>query len=497
MRRFLLIVTIMFVASASSAQEYSKLWGKDGELWSPESRLPDFSFAGYHFGEDPLPHVEVAANVREFGAVGDGKHDDTDAFKKAIEATEAGAIRVPEGRWLLSDILWIKKPNIVLRGAGPDKTVLVFNTTLEAVRPNMGATTGGRPTSNYSWSGGFVWVKGSYGEQHIAAITTEVARGSRTLVVKDASKIAAGQRVMIQAKDTHEKSLLQHLYSGDAGDTAKVTKPVTAKMVSRVAAVDGNRVTLERPLRFDLRKEWSPTLRSFNPSVSEAGIEELSFEFPNTPYQGHFTELGYNAIAINGASDCWVRNVQIQNSDSGVYVSGMFCTVEGLIIDSDRKQEKGATGHHGILMGADCLVRDFDFRTHFIHDITLSSLNAGNVVKNGRGTNLSLDHHKKAPYENLFCNLDLGKGSEMWRCGGGASLGKHCGARGTFWNIRAEQAQEWPRDDFGPDSMNLIGVQTQAESMTDPEGRWLEAILPAQLEPSDLHAAQLARRLSR
>ena len=138
MRRFLLIVTIMFVASASSAQEYSKLWGENGELWSPESRLPDFSFAGYHFGEDPLPHVEVAANVREFGAVGDGKHDDTDAFKKAIEATEAGVILIPEGRWLLSDILWIKKPNIVLRGAGPDKTVLVFNTTLEAVRPNEG-----------------------------------------------------------------------------------------------------------------------------------------------------------------------------------------------------------------------------------------------------------------------------------------------------------------------------------------------------------------------
>lgn len=25
---------------------YSTLWGKDGELWKPDGRLPDFSFAG-------------------------------------------------------------------------------------------------------------------------------------------------------------------------------------------------------------------------------------------------------------------------------------------------------------------------------------------------------------------------------------------------------------------------------------------------------------------
>ena len=31
----------------------------------------------------------------------------------------------------------------------------------------------------------------------------------------------------------------------------------------------------------------------------------------------------------------------------------------------------------------------------------------GNVFSNGRGVDLSLDHHKKGPYKNLFNCIDL------------------------------------------------------------------------------------------
>ncbi len=57
----------------------SALWGEQGEKWSAQSRLPDFSFAGYHCGEDPIPRVAVAASIRDFGARGDGVTDDTTA----------------------------------------------------------------------------------------------------------------------------------------------------------------------------------------------------------------------------------------------------------------------------------------------------------------------------------------------------------------------------------------------------------------------------------
>ncbi|MBT3296840.1 MAG: right-handed parallel beta-helix repeat-containing protein [Verrucomicrobia bacterium] len=483
------------MSDVASAQTHSELWGRHGEKWSPQSRLPDFSFAGYHFGEDPLPQVKVVADVTRFGAKGDGKTDDTAAFKRAIAETEQGAILVPAGHYLLSDILWIEKSGIVLRGEGTDKTVLHFTSELEDVRPNMGATTSGKKTSNYSWSGGFLWVKGGTKSALISPIASECTRGDKTLLLEKAGGIKVGQRVQVALTDDAQKTLLVHLYSGDSGPTTKFTKAVKVSMVSRVAAVSGKQVTLERPLRWDIRKGWKPTLKTFEPRVSEVGIEELAISFPLKPYQGHFSERGMNGIAMNGVSDCWVRNVKISNCDSGIFVGGSFCTVDGLVVDGSRTATRGDTGHHGVTMGRDCVLQNFDFQTKFIHDITMSNLQVGNVVKNGKGINLSFDHHKRCPYENLFCNIDVGDGGQVWRCGGGRDLGKNCGARGTFWGIKAKQDIKWPRKGFGPDSMNIVGVKTQAESMKDPNGKWFEAMAPESLLPADLHAAQLAARL--
>jgi ribosomal protein L21E len=481
----------------SHGQEYSELWGKNGEKWTPQSRLPDFSFAGYHCGESPLPDIKAVTDVTKFGAKGDGKTDCTQAFIDAIKATDNGAITIPAGRYIINDIIWIKKSGIVLRGAGIGKTILYFPKTLEDVKTNMGATTSGKPTSNYSWSGGFIWAKGSIRRNSIATITEDCQRGSKTIKIdKTNVELRKGQRVTIEMKDDAERTLLNHIYSGDTGDTAKITKPKTIRMNNRIVSVNDNTITLERPLRLDIRKSWSPKLKTYEPNVSEVGIEDLSIEFPVKPYPGHtFEELGMNGIAMNGVADCWIRNVQISNSDSGIFLAGEFCTADGILIDSSRPDGKGTTGHHGISFGSDCLVENFEFKTHFVHDFTVSGSNNGNVIKNGKGINLSLDHHKRGPYENLLCNIDIGKGNEIWRSGGGQALGKHSAARGTFWCIKTEDNIYYPPEQFGPDSINIVGIKTDGKSIKKIDGKWFEAIPPEKLQPADLHAAQLAKRL--
>lgn len=497
----LFFTTLIFLNTVQlTAQSYSELWGKQGENWSPESRLPDFSFAGYHSGEDPLPEYEVTANVLDFGGKGDGKTDCTQAFRDAINKTEQGAILIPAGRYLISDIIWLEKPNLVLRGEGPGKTVITTNRTLEEVKPNMGATTSGKPTSRYSWSGGFLWMKGNIRDQKLAQITSEMKRGSRELTLSTPVKLKTGERVVIELMDDRNKSLINHLYSGEPDNTSEIKKTIKPRFVSKVTHVKDNQITLERPLCFDIRQEWSPVLKTFAPSVQESGIEDLSIEFPVTPYKGHFTELGFNGIAMNHVSDCWVRNVHIANCDSGIYVSGYFCTVDGLVITSERPRNKDSrnrtqTGHHGISMGTDCLVTNFDIQTHFIHDITLSKLNSGNVIKNGRGENLSLDHHKVVSHDNLFTNLDAGLGTELWRCGGGRNLGKHTGARGTFWGIRTDVPVSWPPKNFGPASLNFVGLKSEMNTVRFQVGKWWESIPVDDLQPLDLHAAQLEKRL--
>lgn len=499
--RLAIVFTVLTIAAAvppTVQAQYSALWGHGGESWSLQSRLPDFSFAGYHRGEAPLPALQAAANVKTFGAVGDGIADDTAAFQKAIDASKGKVIRVPPGRYKITDFLTIRDSSTVLQGAGAEESVLFFPTPLNTIKPNWGATTTGERTSNYSWSGGFIQVLGSLSRQPLAQVTAPAKRGDRALSVSGCEKFKVGDDVVLRLTDTPDKSLARHLYADDPGPLDKL-RGARESFACRLTKVDtaARRIEFDRPLRTDVQPEWRPALFAAASSVEEVGIEDLGFSFPNTPYLGHFKEVGYNPIAISGARNCWVRNLRIHNCDSGIFVSGVNVTVQNITITSDRPIEKSrqATGHHGItLSGQDNLLRDFEFRTRFMHDITMTSGSAGNVVTLGRGPDLCFDHHKYAPHANLFTDLDLGQGSRMFQSGGGADLGRHSAAYETFWNIRARQPQPWPKG-WGPDLMNLVGVQSNGKSETSSAGRWFEAIDPGRLDPANLYTAQLARRL--
>ena len=506
-KRILVLAAVLAGAVSFTARAaepaYSALWGESGELWTAEGRLPDFSFAGYHRGEALLPAPPVTHNVRDFGAAGDGVQDDSDAFLRAIAEVAAGVILIPEGRYLITKPLTIDKPNLVLRGGGPGKSVLFFPTPLNDIAPNWGATTGGRPTSNYSWSGGFIAIRGIYQSERLAEIGAPAQRGGNTVAVNDAAPFQVGQEIEIRVNDDPENSLAIHLYSDDPRvSVEKLNGHTRASLVARITALDGNTITVDRPLRFDLRAGWKPGIYRFAPTVTESGIEEIGFEFPNTPYGGHFTELGYNAFAIGGASHCWVRNVHIHNADSGGFVSGCFNTIDGVLFTSERAPEpdqpalgnRQAQGHHGIILGDDNICTRFDFQSKFIHDLGVSG-SAGNVYANGKGRNLSFDHHCHAPYENLYTNIDVGAGAEVWRSGGGRDLGAHCGARGTFWNIRADLPIAPPNENFGPWSVNLVGVGMDIPEATVLTERWYEHNGPGDVAPVNLHEAQLEKRL--
>ncbi len=474
----------------------SDLWGENGERWNPHGRLPDFSYAGYHCGEAPLPNLPPGVSVKQFGAKGDGIADDTDAFKRALSEVK-GAIEIPPGRYRITDILEINRSSVVLRGAGPDKTILFFPKPLQAIRPLQSATTDGKPTSEYSWAGGLVWFKGAFGDRVLATISADAQLGDTTVRVSSTNNLHAGQRVEILETDNRNNSLAAALYSGEPGKTDKLDGTTRASIVCRIVNISGNSIQFDRPLRFDLKAQWNPRIISYEPTVTESGVENLCFEFPNTPYPGHFNEQGFNAAAFSGVADCWGRNLRITNADSGFFTSSRFCTIQGVVFESARKPDaSGSTGHHGFnFEGQDNLFTDFDFRTEFIHDITLDHNAEGNVSAHGKGVDLCFDHHKRAVYENLFTDIDAGKGTHLWRCGGGADLGKNCAGYGTFWNIRARNSQHYPPEIFGPFSMNFVAVQSDGPSEKDLNGRWWETVSPAQIEPQDIHAAQLAHRL--
>ncbi len=468
----------------------SELWGAAGERATAHGRLLDFSYAGYAFGDKPLPEYRVVARVTDFGAVPNDGRDDTDAFKRAIARTDAGAILIPEGRYDISDVIEINKPRIVLRGEGPDKTVIHIDKALEDVRP-----TNAQGTLKWSWSGGFFKIDGSFTQGKAAMIVRPARQGDRTIQVDNPTHLRAGERVVILQTNDADNSLIRYLYDGDPGDIGKLNTNLNVAMQAKVESVVGSIVTLNRPLRWDVRAQWNPYIRHSRTDVHEVGIEHLAIEFEPIPYPGHHKERGLNAINIGMASDCWVRDIVIRNCDSGIFVSGNNNTLTDIRITSEREPYlRTYTGHHGFTLGVDNLLQDFEIDTILYHEVTMTRRSAGNVIKNGSAIDMALDHHKSVNHANLFTNLDVGKGTRIWKSGGADAYGKHTGAWSTFWNIRADNPIPWPPEGFAPDLINIIGVTTNQPTQTNATGRWFEPIEPDRIEPQDLHAAQLRRR---
>ena len=490
---FGILIALASTSMGATRDQVSALW--PGHAASNASdRLPDFSHAGYLGCAATPPVLPVRGNVRDFGAKGDGATDDTAAFRKAITAVTNGALLVPAGRYVIRDFLKIEKSNFALRGEGPDRSVLFFPVGLEDIHSKPTFNTGGTPTTDYSWSGGYVTLNGSIRTAHPSPVRSVAPHGSRELDVAGSS-LATGDDLFITQRDDGDLSFVSHLYAGDPGDTKKVGARTSVSMLARVVSVQSNRLVLDRALPIDVRPQWQASAAKITATVTNSGVERLTFEFPVTPYKGHFKERGYNPLAFGAVMNCWATDLRFVNADSGPFVGGRQCTLQRLTWASQRPADRtGCTGHHGIsLGGSENLLVDFDFRTKFIHDLTVSADSHLNVFSRGKGVDLSFDHHKRAPFANLFTEIDAGAGTRLFHSGGGDALGRNSGAWTTLWNIHADRPQSWPPKGWCPDLFTMVGVTTTNDSITSKGGKWFEAIDPARLTPANLFDAQRAQ----
>lgn len=496
---FLKVAFISFAGATTVSAATSELWGKAGELWTPASPLPDFSFAGYRMGTaEPVAPAD-RVSVKDFGATGDGTTDDTEAILRAVAAAPGKTVFLPAGRYVVTKFIPLTASGTVLQGEGKDFTTLVMPVPMNTILPRVyNNPTSSLATSLYSWSGGMIAMAGSgYVGETLTSVTTAAKRGDTILGVADISGIEVGSRVVLEQTDTSARTLITHVYRDDAGDLSRMKETYSLRQVLTVVKVDGNTVTVDRPLRTDVASEWTPSLKRYAPSLENCGVEHLTIEFPATPYRGHWMEDGFNPVEIKGAADCWIRGLRIVNPDSGPFVvDSVFCTVDGIELVSSRPSAvEDIRGHHGIsLMGVDCLCRDFTFGMKFFHDLTLSFGSTGNVFRNGVATDLSIDHHRRAPYENLFTEIDAGLGTRIWDSGGASGQGRQTAAGAVFWNIQSKEVTALPPPDFAPDGgLVLVGLNMRVRK-SEAGKHHVESIRPGNLEPPNLHEAQRARR---
>ncbi|HKK63426.1 MAG TPA: glycosyl hydrolase family 28-related protein, partial [Bacteroidales bacterium] len=184
MKLFITFICMYFIVNAHAQQEYMPeiLINKNT---IEENYLPDFSFAGYHFGENETPDAfDHTLNITDFGAIPNDEIDDTPAIIKALSKADQlngyVLIKIPSGTFELNQIIYISRSKTVIRGSGsgPEGTILHFQRPLKFVEdppelaelreylvsldkrqrePENGVDI---LFSQYSWSGGYFWIGG-------------------------------------------------------------------------------------------------------------------------------------------------------------------------------------------------------------------------------------------------------------------------------------------------------------------------------------------------
>ncbi|KAI8464294.1 MAG: pectin lyase fold/virulence factor [Monoraphidium minutum] len=459
----------------------SWMYGCKGESWN-WNRLPmDWSYAGYRAGEKEIPWHPQSVDVKALGAKGDGATDDTWAVEKAVaQAWGGSAVFFPPGKYVITRKIDIRK-GIVLRGAGRDKTTLYFPKSLAEVYGNWGGWGHGTCFINF-WG----WNPVRDDQTRLATVTANSPKGSQKVFVDNPGRVQKGSWVRVVLQDSAD-ALKSNLMGGlmEAGWPGSGARNVV-RFSSRVKEVGpGGQITLERPLPWEVKTQWGPVLHAVKPSINEAGVEALTFEFKWTKYPGHLKENGYNALHMNQMGNSWVRDVRFVNADTAVYLWGtVFSTVQDVEIDvtSDRGSPTrdfwsglDRSGHRGVWaeFGENNLFTRIAFKAPFFHDFTVATAEHGSVLSKSWGRDLNLDFHKGAPWGNLYTDLDLGAGTRAFKSGGGAGAGPNSASYQTFWNLRAAQPLQLPDNSFGP-QLNFVGVQTRDSASARVAVRWMQ-----------------------
>jgi len=418
--------------------------------------LEAYTEAGYDFG-GPLPSPKPMISVLDLGAVPDDNQDDTDAFQEAID--QGGVISIPEGEFKLSRRLIVKNRGTVLLGAGSEKTTLRFTKSLEQLHPSPSSTTGGVPTSDWSWSGGLITFEGASKEGKPVAFTS-AKRGDVRIKLGKTDMFNAGDGAVISLSVGKDPTrLIKFLYAGDAGNISSLKAPRKVRISVRIAAVTPTEIRLTKPLLIDLPAEFTPAIATAGPR-DDYGIRGVGFRLTQSRYRGHFKEDGWNPILFNNVYHGWMEDIFCSGVDSGPYIGGSHVTIRNIVFEAGRRADgSGAVGHHGVsLAGRAHRLEDFEFKARFLHDVSFGPWSNGNVVRNGRANGLSLDFHKQGPFANLVTNVTTDVGKCVFVSGGGSNLGYNAGGWNIFWNIDSNDTIVGPRSIFGPSKNTFVGI---------------------------------------
>jgi len=413
------------------------------EDWAPGDRdeegrfLHDFSYAGYHRGEQPMPSQSsdsrLVIDVTEppFSADDSGTSDTTKAIQEAIDFAGkrgGGVVLLPSGTYRVRPqnpddkaALFIHSPGVILRGEGPDST-FVFNTETSMRGRNVI-----RLAPNSVRDRDFTWWQPA-GEPSFP-LTADVAE-METILSVDSGEFAVGEWVVVRADATPE-FIEDHNMTGVW--TSNGLGGVT--FYRQIIAVGDGSVVIDIPTRYPLLLRDNARITRTIPHIDEVAVEDLSigmksitygsmgdndWDVPGTgAYEAHASSL----IEINHVVNGWVRNVNSfrhwENQSHHFLSTGIrirfarSITVENVDLRGSQYHGAGGNGYHFSIQGSDNLLKSCYSRDARHNYTTALIVATGNVILSCTAINgrFPVDFHMHLTPGNLIDSMVLDEDS--------------------------------------------------------------------------------------
>lgn len=513
--------------------------------WKPGFRdgegrfLHDFSYAGYQRGEIEIPRREgpiIDVTAAPYLADASGQTDATGALQTALDAAakQAGGavVYMPAGTYQIQPpegqdaALRVEGDNVVLRGAGTDKTFLV-NGSYQMRNKSVIRV----KAAQAAW-----WYTEAKGG-NFAEAAADIPGGSLEIPVKDIEPLKVGDAVVVR-NDPTEAFIAEIGMTGKW--TAKNLKGRALVFVRRITAIDpaSKIVTLDVPTRYDLLlRDGTKIVKLGGHQITETGLEDFSIGNREHPGEGwgeedHGVEgtAAYevhqsHVITFASAENCWMRRVNTfapRGNAAGVHILSNGAKFERsrnvTFIDCDWRHAQykggGGNGYLYTFQGNDCLVRD-SHAEGGRHNFDFGFMSAsGNVIHNcvSKDGRMASDFHMLFSVANLLDNITCDGDflEARYRPYGGSPEHGVTTSQSVFWNTKGERYIASPFEFNGKthdrpqvlvwseqyDHGYVIGTRGPADKVkttnfVEGEGRG------DTLEPASLYADQLKRRLAR
>lgn len=529
--------------------------GPDGKLvyvamdkW--DNRIPDYSYAGYRGGGDPIPLVPVRVTI----AADDDDADDTPRIQGAIDKLSAmpmdvdgfrGTLLLQAGTYEVAGSLTISASGVVIRGQGQAEAGgTVIRCTYRSEKKASWSPGG--------WNHNLLTVAAAGKRTEVKPSTQKITDdyvpiGALGVTVDSGDEFKVGDRVLVQrlanARWCHDimgaPLWTPRKDTGGKGvwDWSKRTaRPGLKESYDRVITeIDGDEITFDAPLYNPIAAAHGggQVVRYEHPGlIANVGVENLRMVSVWQPNAKGLDDQVHSpsAITMPAVEDAWVRDVTLVDfNGTGVTVTGTSARVTiqdcALLLLPDPKHTEGL-GHlarYGFNLSAGRTLVQRCFATCCRHAFTSGGHSSG-------GPRVFLDcrsqgdlgpsgaHHGWVTGD-LYDNVRVGgaelqastHGGTQWRC-----------AQATYWNCGAvavvcmQPPRGWPPRGWPPIAYNwaigcypLRGRDGQVDEhrnfyrtkgavllRTGPDigdGTWDSFSAP--VEPRSLYEKQLSDRL--